>query len=355
MKGKIRVGIIGAGFGRRVHLPAFQNDSRCEVTALFTDHEEKRDAFKKQLPHLRIFSDWQALVHDNDIDLISVAVPPRAQPEILKAALAKRKPIFCEKPLAASLEQANEVIELARKTRIPAMIDFEIAENDKWRTAKKILEEGGIGRLRHVSVNWTPVEVRNAEHSWKMDRDQGGGVLHSFVSHSFYYLEWFLGRMKKISGKFFHPENNPQNDTLAHFCLETQQGVPVVLSVSTHAPFGKGHRLEFYGDEGAIFLENSTKDHVRGFSLKHGHKEDGLREILSGPEHFTGRSDEDGRIFAVSQLTKKLVDWILNGKPEKPSLMEGWRVQYLIDRALESAECDSWVSCTSKMIIPYAN
>src|SRR4051812_28044772 len=102
-----RVVIIGKGFGQRVLRPAFKKDPRWKVAAV-------------------VSRDWESAL-DAAIDAVAIAVPPASQPPIAIAALERGLAVLCEKPLAASLDEA-ERIAAQRRGGVPAMIDFELPE-----------------------------------------------------------------------------------------------------------------------------------------------------------------------------------------------------------------------------------
>ena len=113
MSPPLRVAVIGVGFGQQVHVPAFRTDSRCEVTTLCASNEAKAAevATRLNVPHAS--GDWRAVVADPEIDAVSIAVPPRLQPQIAIAALEHGKSVFCEKPLGVHL---HDIMPLRRRT-----------------------------------------------------------------------------------------------------------------------------------------------------------------------------------------------------------------------------------------------
>ena len=80
------------------------------------------------------------------------------------------------------------------------MIDFIFPEIPEWNTAKKTIENQLIGKIHNVNVDWKflSYDLRNHIKSWKTDVEQGGGALSFYFSHVFYYLEYFLGRIKNL-------------------------------------------------------------------------------------------------------------------------------------------------------------
>ena len=191
----IRVGIVGCNYGRLVHLPAFRLDPRCQVIALAGSDAERTAGLAREANIPLAFGNWADLVEHPDVDAVTIAAPPGLQPAIAMRALELGKPVFAEKPIAAGLADAEAMARAAAASGRATLVDFNFSAIMVWRKAKQLLEQGAIGRLRHVTVNWnvenygTRMRIRN----WKADGAEGGGALGNFVSHSFHYLEWLCG------------------------------------------------------------------------------------------------------------------------------------------------------------------
>jgi predicted dehydrogenase len=282
------------------------------------------------------------------LDVVSIATPPSLQEEIALAALTTGKAVFCEKPLALSVESAGRLTQAALKNGQANMIDFEFPEISAWKEAKRRLDIGELGILRHVAVSWNVETYTNRLElsSWKTSQEEGGGALFSFVSHVFYYLEWFLGPIRRIVCSLFKaPTDQRSGDTLAGLCVEMESGIPVVISMSSAAFLGNGHRVEFFGSQGSMVLDNSTSDYINGFRLLRGSRAQPSMQPVFLPEDQTALSN-DGRIQVVTQLTKRLLTWIIEGIPTRPNLQDGLRVQRLLQAALRSHELGRWEQCS---------
>ena len=344
LTGKIRVGIVGIGFGQQVHLPVFQAHPQCDVVGLCASSYERALAVATTRGVSHAFENWQQLVDSSEIDVVSIATPPSKQPDIIRVCLVKGKPVFCEKPVGCSAVSVAELVQLGQQHHIPNVVDFEFAEIPAWQRAKTILSSGELGTGRHVVVNWHVETYANkmGSTSWKTRIEDGGGVLYSFVSHSFYYLEWLLGPIQRLSAHMGRaPGDSRSADTLCVICLEMKSGCFVSLTVSNNAFLGTGHKLECYADNGTLILENPTPDYVKGFSLKQGTRTSNQLEVIpitDFPDHT------DGRIAAVTPLVDRFINWCATGQEVSPSLANGLRVQQLLDIAQVSHTHGCWSS-----------
>jgi predicted dehydrogenase len=333
----IRLGIVGTNYGRTVQLPAFRADSRCEVVALAGRDAARAGELARAADVAKGYGDWRALVEDKNVDAVTIATMPALQAQIACTALALGKPVFGEKPMASTLADARAMVKAAKSANKPAMLDFNFPQVMAWQRAKQMLDDGAIGKLRHIAVHWH-VENRAIQmrmRNWKTLTDDGGGVLGNFVSHCFHYLEWFCGPIAKLSARLSGLPGDKDLQTTAAMALEFQSGQLASLSMSCASFLGSGHRLEFYGEDGTLVLHNKEADYMRGFELFHAKRP----EIAVTHIGVTDPSDAqypDGRIAPVSRLAKRFLDAIEGKGNAGPDFAAGFRVQQLIDAAQRS-------------------
>jgi predicted dehydrogenase len=336
----VRIGVIGVGFGQQVHVPAFRTDSRCQVVAICARTLERAERVANQLGVPEVYIDPIQMLASGTIDAVSIAVPPSVQPELVIAAAELGRHVFCEKPLAVEVPVAARALEALERAGVTHAMDFIFPEIGAWRKARSVIEAGTIGRLRQAAVSWRVETYASAtgQTSWKTRSQEGGGTLSQFVSHTFYYLEWLLGPVARIAANL--SPDGVAGDARADLWLELASGCPVTISVAADAFLGSGHRLEIYGEEGTLVLENRTTDYVNGFTLSVGTR---LERALS-TENSEEFPHHDGRIGAVSAIVRRFIDGILSGTPVTPNIADGLRVQHLIDVARSADSTGIWQS-----------
>ncbi|HET6843659.1 MAG TPA: Gfo/Idh/MocA family oxidoreductase [Candidatus Angelobacter sp.] len=340
----IRLGIVGCGYGKTVMAPAFRADSRCHVAAIAASSQPSANAAASQLGVARAFGDWRGLVNDSSVDAVAVAVPPHLQPEIVLAAIEACKPVFAEKPLAVRIADARRMAEQAESSRVANMVDFNFSAIAPFLQTRKMLQENAIGKLRHIVVNWQTESYTNRARiqNWKSDSDEGGGSLSNFVSHCLHYLEWFAGPIAGLNGHLFRlPDDTRPSDSDVSLAMEFQNGAGSMLAMSAAAFPGSGHRIEFYGEDGSLILENLSRDYMRGFRLFCCHRPDTAMTSVTVNDQEEDICD-DGRILPLSRLARQFFDWIENGKPARPDFRDALRVQELIEAARASHR-NGWI------------
>ena len=324
---RVRVGVIGLRHGSQIHVAAFRNDCRSEVVALAGRDAAKTAAMARAIDVRESFGDWRELVAAPDIDAISIAVPPAIQPEIISEACQKGKHVFCEKPVGASVADAQRALQSAEAAGVAHGIDFIFPEIVAWQRTRTLLEEGAIGRPTHFAYSWrveTYASLTNA-NTWKNHPNEGGGVLGNFVSHVFFNLEWLFGSIQTMKGFVCSADGRAADGV-----LEFINGVTGSVSVRTDAFLGSGHRLEIYGEEGTLVLHNRTTDYGAGFDVSLGTRSSGELAAVSTQDGVTQANQVDGRVAPTTRLVGRFLDAVCGRGTMTPNLVHGLRIQELV-------------------------
>jgi predicted dehydrogenase len=354
----VGVGVIGTGFGRRVHIPGLLAVRNAQVIGVASHRPERAREVAVEFSLPRYFTSWRELIECPEIHAVTIATPPKYNEEISVAALAAEKAVVCEKPLALNATQAARMLGAARAAAVPHMVDFEFREIPAWRYAKLMLEKGELGSLRHANVTWMVDSWADPTRpwSWKVDRAEGGGVLASFGVHVFDYVEWLLGPVGSVSAQLStridkRPDESGAwrkvvGEDCCNLLLELWNGTPVSIAISTVAPVGKGHWIEFCGQNRTLVLgSDNLSDYGKGFALwERRSGSPHLREIPVPPEWHFEREFSDGRIAPFVRLAQRFVDAVAGRNVEvRPSFQDGLRAQVLVDAAVESHATRRWM------------
>ncbi|MFZ3213761.1 MAG: Gfo/Idh/MocA family oxidoreductase, partial [Terriglobales bacterium] len=181
MREPLRVGIIGVGFGQQVHVPAFRAEPRCRVVAICARTLEHAARVAEQLGTAQAYGDARQMLASDQVDAVSIAVPPVVQPDLVVAAAEAGKHVFCEKPLAAEVPGAERALAAVQRSGVVHAMDFIFPEVPAWQQARSVLAAGTLGSLRQVAVSWRVESYALARglDSWKMHCADGGGALNN--------------------------------------------------------------------------------------------------------------------------------------------------------------------------------
>lgn len=329
--GAIRVGIVGAGFGSYGLLPAFRRDSRCEVTAIATASKDSAARAAIQLG-IQPFWRWEDLVTSDRVDAVAIATPPVFQPAIALAALALGKPVFAEKPLAATLADAETLLKTAEASQLANVVDFIFPELRVFAKAKELMSQGAIGTPLHISAEWIfwSADHRSNVTTWRTDSRSGGGALSHYGSHMIYYLQWFFGPIVSMTARITKPADyRHSGDTIATLMLTFENGNSGTLTVSSGSPTAARHTVEILGTTGSLVLSN-TSDNPIAFELQHHRGQ----ETIGAPVLEPAETEVDCRVAPASRIVRRFIDWILTGQGTRPSFRDGFDVQRVIESAI---------------------
>jgi len=343
---KLRVGVIGTGFGAEVQIPAFLAHPRVDAVAVAsgTPGRAREVAGRFEIPHA--FNDYREMVATAELDLISITSPPDTHHPATLVALAHRRHVLCEKPMALNAGQATEMLREAEQRGVTHVIDHELRFNPIRRKIKHLIKEGFIGTPRHALT--TVVGTGRADASrpwtWWSDAGRGGGILGAQGSHQIDLLRYFLGDVVAVSGAtatFSKERPDPggggqravTSDDFASFSMRFASGAVGTVVNSAVAAHAAGPRTEIWGDDGTLVL-----DQERLWGAQRG---ESLKEITE-PETLTAPPGMNySPLWGLSfiRLADHVVSVILDHGPIAPAatFADGLQVQRVMDAVRASA------------------
>lgn len=207
----LRVGMAGYAFMGSAHSHAWRTAPRFfdlplqpQLTAVAGRNADGVRAAAAKLGWESAETDWRRLIERDDIDLIDICTPGNTHAEIAIAALEAGKHVLCEKPLANSVDEAERMTaaaEEAAKRGVFAMCGFSYRRTPALALAKRMVEEGRLGSIRHVRAQYLQdwLSNENAPMTWRLDKEKSGsGSLGDIGAHIIDTAQWLTGQ--KITG-----------------------------------------------------------------------------------------------------------------------------------------------------------
>lgn len=329
-----KVAIVGGGFGLYGLLPAFHSLQGCKVVSICSEKTERllNDCKKRGIE--RVYTDWKEMLDAEKPDAVAIAVIPKYQYEIARYALSNDMAVFAEKPLALTVKDASELCELATRKKLPNTMDFLYPEIPEWAEAKRMLANDRVGKVLDVKVEWKFLshDLKNAIRSWKTDPEQGGGALLFYLPHVFYYLEYFLGRIKELGCTVSTSEKSlNRGETAVDMAILFENGCTGKVNFDSAYTGQQKHTLEFRGEGGTLLLQNNSDSWVDNFELVLVNAQ-GTRRIKPDIQLISD-SAGDQRVKLVRIIAKRFISWCNTGIASKPDFQDGLRVQQLIEMA----------------------
>ena len=351
------VAVLGTGFGQKIHIPGLQIHHRTQLVTVYHRDLTKAQAIaaQHQIPHA--CDSLEQILALPTVNAVSIATPPFLHRDMAIAALKAGKHVLLEKPTALSVAEARQIELLAQQQHRIVTMDFEFRFIPAWQQLSTLLSQGYVGTPRLVKVDWMVPGRANPERawSWYARRDQGGGTLGAFASHTFDYLAWLFGPTQRLCANLTtaipqRPDSvtgelKPVDaDDTCTLILELENGTPCQITISSVTYGGRGHWVEVYGDRGTLVLgSNNLKDYGHGFQLL-GAPAGKPLEQLTIPETLAfPKTYDDGRLAPFIRVIDHWVSCIDQGVSMAPSITEGVYSQLLIDLAQESHKRGIWM------------
>jgi predicted dehydrogenase len=207
----LRVGMAGYAFMGAAHSHAWRTAPRFfdlplqpQLTAVAGRNADGVRAAAGKLGWESAETDWRRLIERDDIDLIDICTPGDTHAEIAIAALEAGKHVLCEKPLANSVDEAERMTAAAEEAAargVFAMCGFSYRRTPALALAKRMVEEGRLGSIRHVRAQYLQdwLSDENAPMTWRLDKEKSGsGSLGDIGAHIIDTAQWLTGQ--KIAG-----------------------------------------------------------------------------------------------------------------------------------------------------------
>lgn len=332
-----RVGVVGLGFGAAVHIPAFRKNKNVEVVVVAGTRAIKAKGVAKQFGINGFIAGYQSIL-DFNVDIVSIALPPKQNYEATQFFLENKIAVICEKPISQNISEANNLVGMSKD--IPNAVNFQFAELDAFKVAKKIIEDGELGKLQKIEIKWVTQSYANKNKldNWKRSAIESGGVISLLVTHSIYLLKWFRSPILKICSSSLSNDN--EYYTGKSWAEDTCQieaklisGEAVEAYISNNSEEKNMHKWEFHFEDCRLILKNETNDYMSGFEVEVCSKN--LNPVTRYSD-VVCEGGLDGRIQPFSALVSRFLDSIIINQSFQPSLTDALLVQKCSDAIFQS-------------------
>jgi predicted dehydrogenase len=350
----VRVGLIGAGLIGGTHSAVLRTiadalPGRVELTAVADPVAERRELFIHLYGYGHAFADARDLLARADVDTVFVCTPTAFHADLVRAAAAAGKHLFCEKPLAMSHAEAVEMLDAVRRAGVKAQIGLVLRFSPIYTVMRDLLRTSDVGEPVAVVFRDDQVfPIRGVHHTaWRKDRRlSAGGTLIEHGVHDLDLLSWFFGPIARLRAW--------QQNRTGHLGIEDYVAVELELAGGLRAQLvnvwhdmlqrPSNRRLEIFCRRGFFA---SDHDMLGDIAVQLGDAEErrlSAGEVLARFETLLGRSDARFRDwYAVPYLLQDLafVEALLADRDPAPGLdvgVEAQRIAEAVYRAAESGD-----------------
>ncbi len=365
----IGVGLIGTGYMGKCHALAWT-----EVRAVFGDapvirrvalcEVEESLALRRadEFGFETATADWKALIADAAVDVVSITTPNAWHAPMAVAALEAGKHVWCEKPMAPALADAERMAAAARMSGKVAILGYNYVQSPAIRYIAKLLRRGAIGAVNHFRIEMDEDYMADAEapFSWRSERTAGYCALDDFAVHPTSLVATLIGMPSEVFGEMRKPypdrpdgggRRGIENFDIATVLLRMGDGASGAIQVSRSAWGRKGRlQLQIFGAKGAILFDQERFNEVSVYLAEGPVEDQGFRTVLMGPAHppYERFIVAPGHQMGFNDLKIVEAHELLNRIAGKPSLTidfdQGLAIERVIHAAARSSAEGRWVA-----------
>ncbi|MDH3663190.1 MAG: Gfo/Idh/MocA family oxidoreductase [Alphaproteobacteria bacterium] len=359
---EIGIGIVGGGYMGKAHAVAMSAVGavfetglrpRLEMVAGSTPESSKRLADK--FGYRRAAKDWRELVADPAVEAVIIASPQSTHRAIAEAAIALKKPVFCEKPLGASLDDAKAMVAAADAAGVVNMIGFNYIRTPASQFARKLIEDGVIGDITWFRGEHTEDFFADpgASGAWRA-QGEANGAMGDLAPHMINGARALMGPIASVMAEIetVHAQRGGvevTNDDQAHLMCRFANGAMGHLMFSRVATGRKmGYAYEINGTRGAIRFDQEDQNAIFLYLAEGPESQRGFRKILTGPEHpdylpfCQGPGHGTGYQDQIIIEAKDFLTAVETGENVWPTFREGLEVARTVAAIRESHRTRTW-------------
>lgn len=250
--GQLRFGLIGFGSIGKVRAEALAKTSGCALTAVFDMDPARRAAVPAGAA---AFESAQTMLAADSCDVVVISTPPDSHASLAIAAMRNGKHVIVEKPIAATMDAAQQMLESAREHRRTLTVGFNHRYFKGVKRVKAAIDSGEIGELRYVKAYAGHVGLPELRSPWMYDRAvMGGGTLMDNGIHVIDLVRSLMGEIASVSATLPAPVWNVGVEENAFMQLVGRNGVIGSMHSSWTAWQGYKFRIEAHGTDGMAMM-----------------------------------------------------------------------------------------------------
>jgi len=380
---KIKVGVIGTGFIGPAHIEALRRVGGIEIKAVASSEKEKADKIAEDFFIPNVYSSWEELINDKEIEVVHNCTPNNLHFEINKAAILAGKHIISEKPLTITSSESEELIKLAQEKKVVNAINFNYRFYPLIQHAKRLFQKGEMGDVYLIHGNYLQDWLYyQTDYNWRLESDISGKsrAIADIGSHWCDLVQFVTGlKIKKVFANLstIHQKRKRPNQTVETFkskeksfndyeevnidtedigsvLIQFDNGAQGVFTVSQVSAGRKNH-LWFEIDASKKAISWSQEEPNK---LWIGYRERGNEVVLKDPSllddeakryaHYPGGHPE-GYPDSPKNLFMNVYEFIRSGKdPIKakkdfPTFEDGHWENKIIEAVLKSSKEEKWM------------
>ena len=251
----MKVACLGMGWWSDVLADAIQRSKKMTIAACYSRSVEKREKFAAKYG-CRAAASYEAILNDRSIEAIINTTPNGVHRETTLAAAAAGKHVFLDKPIANSVSEGRVITEFCKKKGVVLALGYQRRRESHFRWIRSQIDAGVFGKLVNAEANISRDRLGKIDlNSWRYTAaGMPGGVMLQIGIHYTDVLEYLLGPVKAVSGRFAQLVLPGDNPDVASLVLEHESGALSTLNAS-YASASEYYLMNVYGKEASVYYD----------------------------------------------------------------------------------------------------
>lgn len=301
---KIGVGLIGTGYMGKCHAmawtgvrPVFGDVPDIHLVHLGEASQELASKKAAEFGFAKASGDWRDVIADPEVDIVSITTPNRFHAEMAIAAFEAGKHVWCEKPMAPKLAEAEAMLDAARASGKVAILGYNYIQNPLIRHIRKLLDEGAIGAINNVRIEMDEDFLADPDAPFQQRHEavNGHGAIDDFGVHPLSLISTLFGRVSRVMCDMAKPYPTRKTDVgdrevevfdIATILLRLANGASGMIALSRTAWGRKGRiAVQIFGSKGSILYDQERMNEFQLYLASDRATEQGFRTVLTAPHH----------------------------------------------------------------------
>ena len=248
-------GLIGLGRISDKHIEGIEKNEEANLYAICDKVEEKVNDKHKNVPSAKTFLDYKKLLDDDNIDIVNIATESGYHAEIAKECLNHGKHVIVEKPMALSLKDARDMINLAEKKGLKLAVCHQNRFNPTIQNLKSAVDKGNFGKIIHgvASIRWNRNDDYYNMDNWHGTLKYDGGMLMNQGIHNLDIMRWMMGDIEYIRGDIQTSLRDIEIEDIAVGTVKFKNGALGIIEGSTCIyPTNLEETFNLFGESGTV-------------------------------------------------------------------------------------------------------
>jgi predicted dehydrogenase len=333
---KVNIGLIGLGWMGSEHGRNLLANPKVRLAAVADSNTSNiTEFFEKNGYECSLFEDYQKLLK-SDIDAVVIASPNALHSRMCIEAARAGKHIFCEKPMAITLDDCKRVRDAVKKARVKYLIGYHRRLNPLYQYAKNLLDNGRLGQAFMVEsdyIHYVPGDL--PIWSWLGKEDIAGSLFHAGSGHNVDLIRYFCGDIAEVmcyKGTFLPRAEQVETEDTAMAVFRFKNGIigKVHCCVGPIVPFTFNFKL--YGTRGSVINNRVWLDTIPRFDQA-GHEND----CIELPQSWIPDNVQGGISEPWNKLMDHFVDMLVDNAPCLNDVDSAYQTSAVCFAAMESA------------------